>query len=247
MFGVKDKTALITGASRGIGKSIAELFCNMGIHVAGISRDITPINEIQSSSSTLGSIKGYSCDISDGKNVKEMVSKVQEDLKHIDILINNAGITKDTLLARMTEEQWDDVLEVNLKGAFNCTRHIIRPMLKQKFGRIINIGSVVGLMGNTGQANYVASKAGLMGLTKSSAHELAKRNITVNCIAPGFITTDMTEYLSDDIKSQMKKTIPMGRFGTPKDVAALALFLASDESGYITGQTITVDGGMVMN
>jgi len=247
MFGVKNKTALITGASRGIGKSIAELFCNMGIHVAGISRDITPINEIQSSSSTLGSIKGYSCDISDGKNVKEMVSKVQEDLKHIDILINNAGITKDTLLARMTEEQWDDVLEVNLKGAFNCTRHIIRPMLKQKFGRIINIGSVVGLMGNTGQANYVASKAGLMGLTKSSAHELAKRNITVNCIAPGFITTDMTEYLSDDIKSQMKKTIPMGRFGTPKDVAALALFLASDESGYITGQTITVDGGMVMN
>jgi 3-oxoacyl-[acyl-carrier protein] reductase len=247
MFGVKDKTALITGASRGIGKSIAELFCNMGIHVAGISRNITPINEIQSSSSTLGSIKGYSCDISDGKNVKEMVSKVQEDLKHIDILINNAGITKDTLLARMTEEQWDDVLEVNLKGAFNCTRHIIRPMLKQKFGRIINIGSVVGLMGNTGQANYVASKAGLMGLTKSSAHELAKRNITVNCIAPGFITTDMTEYLSDDIKSQMKKTIPMGRFGTPKDVAALALFLASDESGYITGQTITVDGGMVMN
>ena len=247
MFGVKNKTALITGASRGIGKSIAELFCNMGIHVAGISRDITPINEIQSSSSTLGSIKGYSCDISDGKNVKEMVSKVQEDLKHIDILINNAGITKDTLLARMTEEQWDDVLEVNLKGAFNCTRHIIRPMLKQKFGRIINIGSVVGLMGNTGQANYVASKAGLMGLTKSSAHELAKRNITVNCIAPGFITTDMTEYLSDDIKSQMKKTIPMGRFGTPKDVATLALFLASDESGYITGQTITVDGGMVMN
>ena len=247
MFDVKDKTALITGASKGIGKSIAELFCQMGIHVAGISRNITPINEIQSSSSTSGSIKGYSCDISDGNNVKEMISKVLVDLKHIDILINNAGITKDTLLARMTEKQWDDVLEVNLKGAFNCTRHIIRPMLKQKFGRIINIGSVVGLMGNTGQANYVASKAGLMGLTKSTAHELAKRNITVNCIAPGFITTDMTEYLSDDIKSQMKKTIPMGRFGTPKDVATLALFLASDESGYITGQTITVDGGMVMN
>jgi len=247
MFAVKDKTALITGASRGIGKSIAELFCNMGIHVAGISRNITPINEIRSSSSTSGSIKGYSCDISDGKNVKEMVSKVLEDLKHIDILINNAGITKDTLLARMTEEQWDDVLEVNLKGAFNCTRHIIRPMLKQKFGRIINIGSVVGITGNTGQANYVASKAGLMGLTKSSAQELAKRNITVNCIAPGFITTDMTENLSEDLKSQMKKSIPMGRFGTPKDVAALALFLASDESGYITGQTITVDGGMVMN
>ncbi len=247
MFAVKDKTALITGASRGIGKSIAELFCNMGIHVAGISRNITPINEIRSSSSTSGSIKGYSCDISDGKNVKEMVSKVLEDLKHIDILINNAGITKDTLLARMTEEQWDDVLEVNLKGAFNCTRHIIRPMLKQKFGRIINIGSVVGIMGNTGQANYVASKAGLMGLTKSSAQELAKWNITVNCIAPGFITTDMTEILSEDLKSQMKKSIPMGRFGTPKDVAALALFLASDESGYITGQTITVDGGMVMN
>ena len=246
MFGVKDKTALITGASRGIGKSIAELFCKMGIHIAGISRNITPINEIQVSSSSTGSIKGYSCDISDGENVKELVSKVLEDLGHIDILINNAGITKDTLLARMTEKQWDDVLKVNLKGAFNCTRQIIRPMLKQKFGRIINIGSVVGIMGNTGQANYVASKAGLMGLTKSSAQELAKRNITVNCIAPGYITTDMTENLSEDLKSQMKKSIPMGRFGTPKDVATLALFLASDESGYITGQTITVDGGMVM-
>jgi len=247
MFGVKDKTALITGASRGIGKSIAELFCQMGIHIAGISRNITPINEIQVSSSSTGSIKGYSCDISDGENVKELVSKVLEDLGHIDILINNAGITKDALLARMTEKQWDDVLKVNLKGAFNCTRQIIRPMLKQKFGRIINIGSVVGIMGNTGQANYVASKAGLMGLTKSSAQELAKRNITVNCIAPGYITTDMTENLSEDLKSQMKKSIPMGRFGTPKDVATLALFLASDESGYITGQTITVDGGMVMN
>ena len=218
-----------------------------GIHIAGISRNITPINEIQVSSSSTGSIKGYSCDISDGENVKELVSKVLEDLGHIDILINNAGITKDTLLARMTEKQWDDVLKVNLKGAFNCTRQIIRPMLKQKFGRIINIGSVVGIMGNTGQANYVASKAGLMGLTKSSAQELAKRNITVNCIAPGYITTDMTENLSEDLKSQMKKSIPMGRFGTPKDVATLALFLASDESGYITGQTITVDGGMVMN
>jgi len=218
-----------------------------GIHIAGISRNITPINEIQVSSSSKGSIKGYSCDISDGENVKELVSKVLEDLGHIDILINNAGITKDTLLARMTEKQWDDVLKVNLKGAFNCTRQIIRPMLKQKFGRIINIGSVVGIMGNTGQANYVASKAGLMGLTKSSAQELAKRNITVNCIAPGYITTDMTENLSEDLKSQMKKSIPMGRFGTPKDVATLALFLASDESGYITGQTITVDGGMVMN
>ncbi len=247
MFGVKDKTALITGASRGIGKSIAELFCQMGIRVAGISRNITPINEIQVSFTSSGSIKGYSCDISDGENVKELVSKVLEDLGHIDILINNAGITKDTLLARMTEKQWDDVLKVNLKGAFNCTRQIIRPMLKQKFGRIINIGSVVGIMGNTGQANYVASKAGLMGLTKSSAQELAKRNITVNCIAPGYITTDMTENLSEDLKSQMKKSIPMGRFGTPKDVATLALFLASDESGYITGQTITVDGGMVMN
>ena len=247
MFGVKDKTALITGPSRGIGKSMAELFCQMGIHIAGISRNITPINEIQVSSSSTGSIKGYSCDISDGENVKELVSKVLEDLGHIDILINNAGITKDTLLARMTEKQWDDVLKVNLKGAFNCTRQIIRPMLKQKFGRIINIGSVVGIMGNTGQANYVASKAGLMGLTKSSAQELAKRNITVNCIAPGYITTDMTENLSEDLKSQMKKSIPMGRFGTPKDVATLALFLASDESGYITGQTITVDGGMVMN
>ena len=247
MFGVKDKTALITGASRGIGKSIAELFCQMGIHVAGISRNITPINEIQVSSSSSGSIKGYSCDISDGENVKELVSKVLEDLGHIDILINNAGITKDTLLARMTEKQWDDVLKVNLKGAFNCTRQIIRPMLKQKFGRIINIGSVVGIMGNTGQANYVASKAGLMGLTKSSAQELAKRNITVNCIAPGYISTDMTENLSEDLKNKIKKSIPMGRFGTPKDVATLALFLASDESGYITGQTITVDGGMVMN
>ncbi len=247
MFDLKNKTALITGASRGIGKSIAELFCHMGIHVAGISRNITPINEIQISSTNAGSIKGYSCDIANGESVKETVSKVLEDLGRIDILVNNAGITKDTLLARMTEEQWDDVMAVNLKGAFNCIRHVIRPMLKQKFGRIINLGSVVGIMGNKGQANYVASKAGLMGLTKSSAQELAKRNITANCIAPGFIKTDMTEKLSKDVKSQMKISIPMGRFGTPQDVASLALFLASDEAGYITGQTITVDGGMVMN
>lgn len=247
MFDLKGKTALITGASRGIGKAISEAYCEIGIHVAGVARDITPIKDMENSQSYSGRFKGYSCDISDGKNVKETISEVVKDFGQIDILINNAGITRDTLLVRMSEKQWDEVLAINLKGAFNCTRNIVRPMLKNKFGRIINIGSVVGIMGNTGQANYVASKAGLIGLTKSTAQEVATRNITVNCIAPGFITTDMTEKLSEDIKDQMKKSIPMNRFGSPQDVASLALFLASDEAGYITGQTITVDGGMIMN
>ncbi|MBH49381.1 MAG: 3-oxoacyl-[acyl-carrier-protein] reductase [Candidatus Marinimicrobia bacterium] len=247
MFDLKGKTALITGASRGIGRAISEAYCEIGIHVAGIARDITPIKDMENSQSYSGNFKGYTCDISVGKNVKETISEVLKDFGQIDILINNAGITRDTLLVRMSEKQWDEVLAINLKGAFNCTRNIVRPMLKNKFGRIINIGSVVGIMGNTGQANYVASKAGLIGLTKSTAQELAKRNITVNCIAPGFINTDMTEKLSEDIKDQMKKSIPMNRFGSPQDVASLALFLASDEAGYITGQTITVDGGMIMN
>lgn len=244
MLNVKGKTALITGASRGIGRYISKLFSEKGIKVAGISRDISPINKMNISSG--GPIKGYACDISNGKNVKKTVSEILSDFGKIDILVNNAGITNDTLLARMTEEQWDEVIDINLKGAFNCIRHVMKPMLKQRSGRIINMGSVVGIMGNPGQANYVASKAGLIGLTKTTAQELAKRNITVNCIAPGYIETDMTKSLSDDIKSQMKKSIPMGRFGTPKDVASLALFIASDESAYITGQTITVDGGMVM-
>lgn len=247
MFELKGKTALITGASRGIGRAISEAYCEIGIHVAGVARDITPIKDMENSQSYSGNFKGYPCDISNGKNVKETISEVLKDFGQIDILINNAGITRDTLLVRMSEKQWDEVLAINLKGAFNCTRNIVRPMLKNKFGRIINIGSVVGIMGNTGQANYVASKAGLIGLTKSTAQELAKRNITVNCIAPGFINTDMTEKLSEDIKDQMKKSIPMNRFGSPQDVASLALFLASDEAGYITGQTITVDGGMIMN
>jgi 3-oxoacyl-[acyl-carrier protein] reductase len=238
MFNLKNKTAVITGASRGIGKCIASAFKDAGITVMGVSRDTSQIQQ---------GIRGYSCDISDGESVNNMIEEVWKTMGRIDILVNNAGVTKDTLLARMTEEQWDDVMNVNLKGAFNCTRHIIKPMLRQKFGRIINIGSVVGIMGNPGQANYVASKAGLMGLTKTSARELAKRNITVNCIAPGYIQTDMTDILSEKVKSQMKNSIPMGRFGTPEDVASLALFLASNESGYITGQTITVDGGMVMN
>jgi len=238
MFKLKDKTAVITGASRGIGKCIASVFKDAGITVTGVSRDISQIQK---------GISGYSCDIADGNSVNQMIEEIWNTMGRIDILVNNAGVTKDTLLARMTEEQWDEVMNVNLKGAFNCTRHIIKPMLRQKFGRIINIGSVVGIMGNPGQANYVASKAGLMGLTKTSARELAKRNITVNCIAPGYIQTDMTEVLSENVKSQMKNSIPMGRFGTPEDVASLALFLASNESGYITGQTITVDGGMVMN
>jgi 3-oxoacyl-[acyl-carrier protein] reductase len=178
--------------------------------------------------------------------VEEALNKILDKFTKVDILVNNAGITKDNLLMRMSEAEWDAVLSVNLKGAFNCIKAVSRPMIKQRGGRIINIASIIGIIGNPGQANYSASKAGIIALTKTAAKELASRNINVNAIAPGFIQTEMTAKLPDDLKEKMKAAIPMNRFGTPEDVGAVCVFLASGDSGYITGQTIVVDGGMVM-
>ena len=187
------------------------------------------------------------CDVSDAANVNDLIKQVQEKFGSIDILVNNAGITRDGLIMRMSDDDWDTVLGINLKGAYHTIKAVTRPMMKQRSGRIINISSVVGLTGNAGQANYSASKAGLVGLTKSMAQELAPRGITVNCIAPGYIETDMTDELSAKVKEDIMKQIPLGRIGEPEEVAAMALFLSSNEAEYITGQTITVDGGMVMN
>jgi len=194
-----------------------------------------------------GSATGMPCDVSDAANVNDLIKQVQEKFGSIDILVNNAGITRDGLIMRMSDDDWDTVLGINLKGAYHTIKAVTRPMMKQRSGRIINISSVVGLTGNAGQANYSASKAGLVGLTKSMAQELAPRGITVNCIAPGYIETDMTDELSAKVKEDIMKQIPLGRIGKPEEVAAMALFLSSNEAEYITGQTITVDGGMVMN
>jgi 3-oxoacyl-[acyl-carrier protein] reductase len=190
--------------------------------------------------------KAYAVDVSDYAAVQQTAAKILEELGRVDMLVNNAGVTRDGLAMRMSIEDWDAVINTNLRGAFNFTQAIIRPMIKQRSGRIINISSVIGLIGNAGQANYAASKAGLIGLTKSLARELASRNITVNAIAPGFITTDMTAGLSDEIKTVIQSKIPLGKVGMPEDVANAAVFLASAEAGYITGQVLCVDGGMVM-
>jgi 3-oxoacyl-[acyl-carrier protein] reductase len=175
-----------------------------------------------------------------------MVKETIDRFGKLDVLVNNAGITKDNLIMRMKEEDWDDVININLKGVFLCTKAVTRQMMKQRSGRIVNIASIVGVSGNPGQANYVAAKAGVIGLTKTTAKELSSRNITVNAVAPGFITTDMTEKLTEEVKSEMLKQIPLARFGEPKDIAKVAVFLASDDSSYMTGQTLHVDGGMVM-
>ena len=186
------------------------------------------------------------CDVSNSESVTDMVKATIDHFGKIDILVNNAGITRDNLLMRMKENEWDDVININLKGVFLCTKAVTRQMMKQRYGRIINISSVVGVSGNPGQANYVAAKAGVIGLTKTSAKELASRGITVNAIAPGFITTEMTDQLTEEIQNEMLKMIPLAQFGEPKDIANTVVFLASDDSRYITGQTIHVNGGMVM-
>ena len=188
----------------------------------------------------------YQCNVADSENVQTMVKETINKFGKLDILVNNAGITRDNLLMRMKEDEWDDVININLKGVFLCTKAVSRQMMRQRSGRIINIASIVGVMGNPGQANYVAAKAGVIGLTKTTARELATRGVTVNAVAPGFITTDMTDQLSDEVKEAMLKQIPLGRFGDAKDIANIALFLASADADYITGQTFHVDGGMVM-
>ncbi|OCA89657.1 3-oxoacyl-[acyl-carrier-protein] reductase [Pradoshia sp. D12] len=242
------KIALVTGASRGIGRAIAIALAKEGasvaVNYAGNSEKAeNVVKEITEIGREAISIQG---DVTNAESVTDMVKIVTEKFGKIDILINNAGITRDNLLIRMKEDDWDSVINTNLKGVFLCTKAVSRQMMKQRQGRIINISSVVGVSGNAGQANYVAAKSGVIGLTKTSAKELATRGITVNAIAPGFIETDMTNALTENVGEQMLKQIPLGRFGKPEDVAKTAVFLAAEDSGYITGQTIHVDGGMVM-
>jgi len=242
------KVALVTGASRGIGRDIAIELAKAGANVAvNYAGSEAHANEVVQEIQSLGrEAFAVQCDVANGDSVAEMVKQTIERWGSLDILVNNAGITRDNLIMRMKEDEWDDVINTNLKGVFLCTKAVTRQMMKQKSGRVINISSVVGESGNAGQANYVAAKAGVIGLTKTTAKELAPRGITVNAVAPGFITTDMTDKLTDEIKEGMLKMIPLAKFGEPKDIANAVTFLASDDSRYITGQTIHVNGGMVM-
>jgi 3-oxoacyl-[acyl-carrier protein] reductase len=242
------KTALVTGASRGIGREIALELARQGVDVVvNYAGSEAKAREVVEEIKGLGrEAIAIQCDVSNSESVTNMVKETVDHFGKIDILVNNAGITRDNLLMRMKENEWDDVMNINLKGVFLCTKAVTRQMMKQRYGRIINISSVVGVSGNPGQANYVAAKAGVIGLTKTSAKELASRGITVNAIAPGFISTEMTDQLTEDIQNEMLKMIPLAQFGEPKDIANTVVFLASDDSRYITGQTIHVNGGMVM-
>lgn len=248
MIDLNGKVALITGGSRGIGKAIAiklaSYKANIVINYTSNKEHALKVKEEIESYGVKSIV--IKCDVSKSDEVNNMIEEVVKKIGQIDILVNNAGITRDGLLMRMKEEDFDSVIDINLKGVFNCIKSATKYMMKKRYGKIINISSVVGLIGNAGQANYCASKAGVIGLTKSSARELASRNINVNAIAPGFIDTDMTSVLNENLKETMLKNIPQNRFGSPEDVANLVLFLASDMSSYITGQIINVDGGMVM-
>ena len=239
------KVAMVTGSTRGIGRAIATALAGAGAKVAVIGRDQAKAE--QAAGEIGGGAKGFACDVTKQEAVEAAVAAIEKDLGGIDILVNNAGVTKDNVFLRLQDADFDTVLEANLKGAFRTIRAASRGMMKKRWGRIINISSVVGLIGNKGQANYAASKAGLIGLTKSMARELASRGITVNAIAPGFIETDMTSALAPEQREALTKQIPMERLGKPEDVAAAVLFLASDSAAYITGQTLVVDGGMVMS
>ena len=245
---LRDKVAIITGASRGIGREIAILFAREGARLTVTARDQGLLKSLSDEIRSQGLPEPFlfALDVRDAEKVEEMTDKTLDKYGRVDILVNNAGITRDGLLLRMSDADWDEVLDTNLKGAFICMRSVAKPMMRQRAGRIINMASVIGLAGNAGQANYAASKAGIIALTKSVAKELGSRNILINAIAPGFIETDMTQVLGDDVKDTILKSIPVGFLGKPLDVAKTALFLASDESRFITGQVITVDGGMVM-
>lgn len=243
---MKGKTALVTGGSRGIGREIA-----LGLAARGCNVAITYISSEDVAQKVVDELTelgvkavAVKADTGDQEQVDTMVKQVEESLGRIEILVNNAGITRDNLLIRMNEDDWDQVLRTNLKGAFLTTKAVVRGMMKNRYGKIINISSVVGVMGNAGQANYSASKAGLIGLTKSTAKELASRGIRVNAIAPGFIKTDMTDALKEDVIQEMLKTIPLGYLAEPKEISNLVNFLASEDSDYITGQVIQIDGGM---
>lgn len=242
------KTAVVTGASRGIGRAIALHLAKEGANVVvNYSGSQAKAEEIVHEIILAGGkAMAVQASVSNADDVTALMTTALDSYGSIDILVNNAGITRDNLIMRMKDEEWDDVINTNLKGVFLCTKAVTRPMMKQRAGRIINISSIVGVAGNAGQANYVAAKAGVIGLTKTSAKELASRGILVNAIAPGFITTDMTDELSDEIKQAMLTQIPLAKLGQPDDIAKAVVFLASDDASYITGQTIHIDGGMVM-
>lgn len=243
----KNEIVVVTGATRGIGRAIALAFAKEKADVILIGRNQDALKALSDEiKNTRLACDYFACDVANSQNVQETVNKILDKYKSIDILVNNAGITRDNLLLRMSETDWDDVLNTNLKGVFNFTKAVSRAMLKAKKGKIISIASIIGITGNAGQANYAASKAGLIGFTKSIARELASRGITANTIAPGYIETEMTGQLKDELKAKILKNIPLGRLGTVEDVANISLFLASKEADYITGQTIVVDGGMAI-
>ena len=244
---LKDHVVLVTGSTRGIGKEIAATFAREGAKVIvcgtneGLSRSVT--EEIRREGF---SAENFTCDVTKLENVEKMVNKILDKFNRIDILVNNAGVTRDNLILRMKENDWDAVMNVNLKGTFNCTKIVAKAMLKAQKGKIINIASIIGITGNSGQANYAASKAGIIGFTKSVARELASRGITANAVAPGYIQTEMTDKLNEKTRDALLKNIPLQKLGTPQDVAGVCVFLASNEADYITGQTIIVDGGMAI-
>lgn len=242
------RTALVTGSSRGLGRAIAAQLGNAGYNVAvHYARSANEAERVAEELRTLGvESAAFGADVSDPSACKQLITDVQKTFGGLDVLVNNAGITRDTLALRMKDDDWQSVIDTNLSSAFYLSRAALRTMMRANFGRIVNISSVVGIRGNMGQANYVAAKAGLIGLTKSLAREYASRGITVNAVAPGFIESDMTDELASDVKEAYLAEIPVGRFGTPADIAAAVQYLVSDEAGYVTGQTLVVDGGMVM-
>lgn len=244
----ENQVAVVTGAGRGIGHAIAVRLAKEGARVASVSRTEANAEKTANEINALraDAAKAYAVDVADQAAVQKAAAQIFEEFGRVDILVNNAGVTRDGLSMRMSMEDWDTVLNTNLKGAFNFTQAVMRPMIKQRSGRIINISSIAGLTGNAGQANYAASKAGLIGLTKTLARELASRGITVNAVAPGLIETDMTTVLSDEIRQGILQKVPLGKLGEPDDIAGAVAYLASPEAKYITGQVLTVDGGMVM-
>ena len=244
---LEGKVAIVTGAARGIGRAIAEELAKSGADLALCDLKTEWLEETAEAVKALGrKVECFSVDVSDSAAVNDTVAKVIEKCGKIDVVVNNAGITKDTFLMRMSDEDWDAVLSVNLRGTFLFTRAVSKPMMKARSGAIVNIASIIGLIGNAGQCNYAASKAGVIALTKSTAKELASRGIRINAVAPGFIETKMTEALPDDVRKKMMENIPMKRFGAPEDVAKVVVFLASEAASYMTGQVLTISGGMVM-
>jgi len=244
---LKDKVAIVTGSARGIGRAIALELVRNGAKLVICDLNMDDIQIVVDQFTEMGGeAKGFVSNVTQAEDAQQLIDKTIEAFGKVDILVNNAGITRDNLLMRMKEDEWDAVIAVNLKGTYNCIRAIAKPFIKQRSGKIINLASVVGQIGNAGQVNYSASKAGVIGLTKSVAKELAARNVRVNAIAPGFIQTDMTANLTEKAKEELTNAIPLGKLGQPEDVAKVVLFLASDDAAYITGQVINVDGGMVM-